>query len=450
MNRPIQLNVGQSYIVSEAVKWFKESDAMIFQYDGPPGSGKSIVLNAIVKELDLDIYTEVAPMSFIGAASLVMRTKGLYTARTAHSWCYDIVETPRKDENGEICRDSYGNIIKYTVFYPKKKLPDSIKLIIIDEAYCMPASMRPIIESFGIKILACGDQNQLPPVKDRPAFLVDGYIYHLTEIMRQTGVEDISFIANRAMRGLPLLNGYYGHSMVIDREDLTDSMLCWADVVICCTNNTRDKINAHIRYIKGYSGILPNYGERLVCRNNQWSDGVLDNFGNEIFLVNGLIGTVENQPGVESFDGKKKTFSVAFRPDLAPECLFTVDANYDYIVSDNKMRQLIKKDKYELGTMFEFAYAITCHISQGSQFHKVIYIEESMGSNIQSCLNLVGPTRADQQLIYVKNNYRPWIDYNDPIQYNLSNYERLSKVKERNNNENKWFNSKENKRYEQY
>ena len=38
-----------------------------------------------------------------------------------------------------------------------------------------------------------------------------------------------------------------------------------------------------------------------------------------------------------------------------------------------------------------------------------------MPGNIQSCLNLVGPTRADQQVIYVKNNYKPWIDYNDPI-----------------------------------
>ena len=425
------LNSDQLFVVSEAVRWFKESPEQLFQYDGPPGSGKSVVLNAIVRELGLDIYTEVAPMSFIGAASLVMRTKGLFTARTAHSWCYDVTQVPRRDDKGNIIYKDNGDILYTTKFLPKKSLDDRIKLIIIDEAYCMPLSMRATIEQFGIKILACGDQNQLPPVKDLPAFLVEGKIYHLTQVMRQIGIEDIIFIANRAMRNLPLLNGYYGHSMVIDREDLTDGMLMWADVVICCTNRTRDKINNHIRYIKGYSGILPNYGERVVCRNNNWEQYEIDNFGNEINLVNGLIGTVVNQPGVEDFNRENNTFKLLFQPDLVPECTFVANANYDYITSAHESRQFIKNDKYEEGIMFEFAYAITCHISQGSQFHKVIYIEESMGGNIQHCLNLVGPTRADQQLIYVKNNYRPWKDYDDPIQPQLSNYKRISRVKDR-------------------
>lgn len=444
------LNPDQQFIVSEAVNWFKNSNELIFQYDGPPGSGKSVVLNEIVRQLKLDIYKEVAPMSYIGAASLVMRTKGLYSSRTAHSWCYDIVQVPRKDSNGNIIYKENGDVLYTTRFVPKKKLDEDIKLIIIDEAYCMPLSMRPVIENFGIKILACGDQNQLPPVKDAPAFLNSGKIYHLTQIMRQIGIEDIVFIANRAMRNLPLLNGYYGHSMVIERDDLSDSMLLWADVIICCTNRTRDKINAHIRYIKGYTSPLPCYGERLVCRNNNWLIEAIDNFGNTINLVNGLIGTVENQPGVEDYNRKNNTFKIVFRPDLVPECVFTPDINYDYITSDYEMRQIIKNDRYEEGMMFEYAYAITCHISQGSQFHKVIYIEESMGGNIQHCLNLVGPTRADQQLIYVKNNYKPWKDYNDPVNPKLSNTTRISKAKERKEKDNtyKGYKSRKEKYYE--
>ncbi len=441
------LNSDQRFIVNAAVDWFKNSTEQLFQYDGPPGSGKSVVLNAIVKELGLNIYKEIAPMSFIGAASLVMRTKGLFTARTAHSWCYDVVQIPRRDDQGNIIYKDNGDILYTSKFLPKKKLGEDIKLIIIDEAYCMPLSMRSTIENFGIKILACGDQNQLPPVKDLPAFLVDGKIYHLTQIMRQIGIEDIVFIANRAMRSLPLLNGYYGHSMVIDREDLTDGMLLWADVVICCTNRTRDKINNHIRYIKGYSGALPCYGERLVCRNNNWEDFEVDDFGNKINLVNGLIGTIENQPGVEDFNRKNNTYRILFRPDLVPECLFVANANYDYITASYETRNAIKNDKYEEGMMFEYAYAITCHISQGSQFHKVIYIEESMGGNIQHCLNLVGPTRADQQLIYVKNNYKPWQDYNDPMPQQLSNYKRIEKVKQRANKAKEYSYKYNNKKY---
>ena len=443
----ITLNAGQQFIVDEAIDWFKNSSEQVFQYDGPPGSGKSIVLNAIVKALKLDVYTEVAPMSFIGAASLVMRTKGLYSAKTAHSWCYEIVDVPKKDEFGNVVRNQRtGKPIYAVKFRPKSKLDKRIKLIIIDEAYCMPANMRPVIEKFGIKIIACGDQNQLPPVKDRPAYLVSGKIYHLTQIMRQIGIDDIIFIANRAMLGLPLLNGYYGHSMVIDRENLTDGMLLWADAIICCKNATRDKINEHIRNIKGFYTDLPCYGERVVCRNNNWNTTVLDNNGNEIALVNGLIGTVQNQPGPESLDLNNYTFTLSFAPDLAP-VNFTVDANYDYMISEHGTRQILKQDKYEEGAMFEFAYAITCHIAQGSQFHKVIYIEESMQGNIQSCLNLVGPTRADQQLIYVKNNYKPWINYNEPKK-NYKTNKRIEDAKKRFNSTPKKYGSNQNNSYD--
>ena len=92
----MDLNAGQRFIVEKAIDWYYNSPEQLFQYDGPPGSGKSVVLNAIVKTLGLNVYTEVAPMSFIGAASLVMRTKGLYSAKTAHSWCYDAVDVPKK------------------------------------------------------------------------------------------------------------------------------------------------------------------------------------------------------------------------------------------------------------------------------------------------------------------------------------------------------------------
>ena len=428
------LNPDQEFVTNAAVDWFFNSNDQVFQYDGPPGSGKSVVLNEIVKRIGLNINTEVAPMSFIGAASLVMRTKGLINSKTAHSWCYEVYNVPKRDLNGNIVYKNNDEVLYTHAFKPKQSLGDTIKLIIVDEAFCMPRSMRPVIEKFGIKILACGDQDQLPPVKDKPAFLIDGKIYHLTQVMRQAGMDDIIYIANRARLGLPLLNGYYGNSLVIDRDDLTDSMLLWADAIICCTNKTRDKLNKHIRYIKGYpNSALPNYGERVVCRSNNWDIAAIDRYHNEINLVNGLIGTIVNQPSVSNYDAKTNTFNLRFTPDLAPECVFDTKANYDYMVADSKIRPAIKEDPYEIGDMFELAYAITCHIAQVSQFHRVIYIEESMPGNIQSCLNLVGATRADQQLIYVKNNFKAWKEYNDPYEPLISpGFEkRLNKIKAR-------------------
>ena len=430
------LNADQEYVVQKAVNWFKYSDEPLFQYDGPPGSGKSVVLYEIIRRLGLNIDTEVAPMSFIGAASLVMRLHGFRNAKTIHSWIYDLKKTYRKDENGDIMyKDGEDKRNPYTSnkFHLKQKLDIDAKLIVIDEAYCMPRSMRADVESFGIKILACGDANQLPPVNDYPAYLVDGPIYHLSQIMRQIGIDDIIYLANRATLGIPLLNGYYGNSLVIDRENLTDEMLLWADVVICGTNYTRDKLNAHIRYIKGYQGVLPNYGEKVVCRNNNWQVHPMQKSMNrDINLVNGMIGTVCNQPNISSYNPKNKSVQIMLNCDMMQDCTFFCQANYDYLIGDFATRNIIRKRPFGRTQLIEFAYAITCHIAQGSQFHKVIYIEEDMHPSIQTCLNLVGITRADQQLIYVNKSDNPnWLSYNNPsIEANfLAHNQRVIKSK---------------------
>ena len=400
-------NDEQEFIIQKAAEWFYNGNTQVFEFAGPPGAGKSFVLNAIVDRLGLDPLTEIAPMSFTGSASLVMRMKGLVSARTAHSWIFTIVPEPMKDTKGKVMMDKLMNCpIMVPKFIPIKTLDPKIKLIIIDEAYSMPRSLRKTIEKFGLKILACGDPNQLPPVNDEPAFLYDPQnVYMLTKCMRQLGRDDINFISNRVSMGLPLLNGFHGNSLVIDAEDLTDGMLLWADVVICGKNKTRDAINKKIRTLKGYTSDLPSYGEKIVCRNNNWLEGIKADNGYEINMCNGLMGTVVNNPDVSSFDGKM--FSVDFMPDLSPSTIFMNSrCNYNHMISDNENRLKIRNNKWEPGNKMEFAYCITSHIAQGGQFHKVVYIEEYMHPSIQNKINLVGASRADQQLIYVKRSYQ--------------------------------------------
>ena len=400
----IVLNEEQQLVVDKAVDWFYKSDEPVFQYDGVPGAGKSVVLMEIIRKLDLDILTETAPMSFTGTASLVMRMKGFINAKTAHSWIYHVEAVPMKDKDGNIVKDLLLNVpIMIPRFRLVHKLDDSIKLIVIDEGYCLPKTVGEHIKRFGKKILVCGDQNQLPPVNDEPAFLTEGKIYHLTKCMRQLGREDISFIAGRAGLGLPLLSGYHGNSLVINRSALTDDMLLWADIIICGTNRTRDEINTRVRKLKGYTSDLPQYGEKVVARSNNWLEGVELSNGTEINITNGLVCKVLSQPDVSSYDGEQ--FSMTIAPELAPNAIFfNTRCNYKHMISDYKIRDAIRKNKYSKGNMFEFAYAITTYLSQGGQWSKVVYIEEYMHGDIQKPMNLVGASRADTSLIYVKMN----------------------------------------------
>ena len=394
------LNEEQEYVANEAVKWYYNSYEQVFQFDGGPGTGKSVVLNEIIRRIGLDPLIEVAAMAYIGSASLVMRMRGLINAKTIHSWIYQVQEVNARDEKGNVVIDTLLNVpIKIPKFIKVSNLGKYIKLIVVDEAFTVPLYMRKELETFGIKILACGDQFQLPPVNDVPGFLTNGKIYHLTQVMRQSGRDDIIYLVNRVRAGLPLLNGYYGNSMVIDQKDITDNMLLWADQVICCKNKTRDYLNHKMRSILGYNSELPQYGEKVVCRKNNWLEKVQFTNGGDLNLVNGLMGRVVSNPDISTFDGK--LFSMDFVPDLVPNVVFEQSrCNYRHMISDFKTRNAIKNNRYEFGNMFEFGYSITDHVAQGSQWKKVLYIEEKVDPSIQINLNVVGASRPEQQLIF--------------------------------------------------
>lgn len=395
-------NPEQEFIINEAVKWKHDRTNRLFQYDGKAGTGKSVIMNEMIKRMGLNPVNQIAAMSYIGSASILMRMRGLLNAKTIHSWVYDIQETVLRDENGRIMMDQLLNVpIKVPRFVPRDKLPEEIELIVIDEGYTVPFKMKSQIEKFGKKILVGGDQGQLPPINDGPAYLANGQIYHLNTVMRQGDRADIINLANDLRVGVNPINGLYNNILVINRDMLTDDMLIWADAVICGRNNTRDYYNKKIRSILGYSGKLPQYGEKIVCRKNNWLQKVsLDN-GGEISLVNGLIGTVLNSPDISSYDGKM--FSLNFRPDLINIKFEDLRCNYKFMTSEMAIRDTIKNNRYEPGNMFEFAYALTGWIAQGSQWDNVIYIEEPSHPQIRNQLNYVGATRAVKNLIYVKS-----------------------------------------------
>ena len=65
---------------------------------------------------------------------------------------------------------------------------------------------------------------------------------------------------------------------------------------------------------------------------------------------------------------------------------------------------MLSEFEVDEGEKFEFGYAITAHLSQGSQFDNVIVIDEPMMGNINERLAYVAITRARKRLIYVKRN----------------------------------------------
>ena len=93
-------------------------------------------------------------------------------------------------------------------------------------------------------------------------------------------------------------------------EQLTDDMIRSANILLCGTNATRERLTKLVREeILGFRGTLPNYGEKVICRQNDFNN-CIDGIG----LGNGLTGIVTEPPDISEFDGK--TFKMSFKPDL--------------------------------------------------------------------------------------------------------------------------------------
>jgi exodeoxyribonuclease-5 len=387
----------QEWLVQDICKWYKHSSKQVYEYAGGAGRGKSVVMNAAIYRLGLEPST-VLPMAYTGAASLVMRTKGLYNAKTIHSHLLKPIEEFLLKDGKLVYNEYFNRPTRRLGFEPVDT--SFASLFGIDEGGTVPYGMKSEIEGRDKKIIVAGDLDQLPPVKDKPAYLTGDDVKIIHKPMRQAEDSGIFHISERARLGLPIHKGWYHNALVIDEDELTDEMIKHCDIMICSVNKTRDYWNNHVRRnILGITQDLPTHGERLICRKNNWLKDV-----DGINLVNGLIGQVSNYPNVSSFTGK--TFNIDFLPNLIDQSFIEIPVDYNYFTAPYSMKNEIKNDRYNEGEKFEFAYCISSYLSQGSEFANVIYIEEDFIPTIQKNTNYVGASRAKNFLIYVKKKRR--------------------------------------------
>lgn len=396
----MQLNDSQERVVQQAIHWFRNSSEQTFEFTGEAGTGKSVVLQEIIRRLGLNEY-QYMPMAYTGQAAIVMRLKGFTNARSIHSYLYEVREVLKFVENDVIVNSTFNvpeTCLQFSLKTPKS-IPEQIKLFVIDEGYMVPQSMRRDIESFGRKVLVAGDSGQLPPVSGQPAYLTGYDVKRLTQIMRQAEGDPIIYLAHRARRGQPIHCGMYGNNvLVIEDRDLSDAMLKATNVVVCGTNVTRDMMNRYIRgNIRNIYSDFPIYGDRVICRNNNW---FIER--DHISLTNGLVGTVVNMPDLSGYTGD--TLNIDFVPDLGNVLFNDLSIDYKYLRAPYQERNRLKSLPYKTGEKFEYAYALTTYLAQGAEYPYGIYIEEFLRSNIQNQLNYTGITRFRNGMIYVKKS----------------------------------------------
>ena len=256
-------------------------------------------------------------------------------------------------------------------FTLKKKLFKKLKLLVLDEAGMVNKQIAQDLLSFGIPIIVLGDLNQLPPVIGEPFFLKEPNVI-LTKIMRQAEDNPIIYLSQRVLNDEPLQYGSYGQSNIIRKSDMNDFLLKEADIVLTGTNNLRNEINTifreNIYNIKKLD--IPQIGEKIICRKNNWNRCINDT----IYMTNGMSGLI-SYIDMESFNGK--SIKLDFQPDFLNKKFKNVVVDYKRLFSTPGKDY--DNDPYSFTRdQFEFAYAITVHLSQGSQYKNVVFLNERM------------------------------------------------------------------------
>lgn len=362
---------------------------------GYAGTGKSTLVKFIVNALDID-EDYVCYIAYTGKAAKVLREKGCPNAMTAHRLLYQ--SFPRADGT----------------FYHKIKRPLDwpYKLIIVDEISMLPKEIWELLLSHKIHVICLGDPFQLPPIGEDNQVLYNPHIF-LDEIMRQAQESEIIRLTMDIRNGKSLSLFKGNEVQVIDQKDMVGGMYGWADQIIVAKNATRRDVNTGMRkMLFDVEDNTPVEGDKIICLRNDWE--TVTEAGD--VLVNGTIGTLSNIKFNHNHPFLKPQMIADFLPDdytdldvqTSPHDLYFRDLNIDYkllttgepTVTEKNFRRFPKQFR---PLTFDYGYCITCHKAQGSEYDKVLVLEEFLRGNDHDRWLYTAATRAKEKLVIVRN-----------------------------------------------
>lgn len=325
------------------LEWYtsRKPTKQIFKLFGYAGTGKSTLARHFAENVDGD--TSFA--AFTGKASLVMRKAGCHGARTIHSLIY-IADQDKT--TGEV-----------TYHLNKQSSLKDSKLLIVDECSMVNEQIGKDLMSFGKPILVLGDPAQLPPVEGTGFFTSGKPDIMLTEIHRQAKDNPIIYLATMVRNGDLPEEGTYGDSRVVSKISSKDALD--ADQILVGRNITREDMNSKMRKLLKYTSDLPMKNEKLICLKN---DKYLNIFNGGMFTV--------LDPLQQKFKTQFSRYMVqSDDEDRQPLILKVHNSFFMPEVPIPHWKTLAGSQSVD------FAYAITTHRSQGSQWENITIIDES-------------------------------------------------------------------------
>lgn len=332
-----RLSASQSNAAEQVRSWLRtwrpRGQKPFFYLAGFAGTGKTTIARELASSVSRASFA-----SFTGKAAHVMRSKGCVGAKTIHSLIYSYED----DESG---KPTFS-------LNEESEILDS-DLVVIDECSMVGPEIGEDLLSFGRPVLVLGDPAQLPPVSGAGFFTSGEPDVLLTEVRRQDLESPILRLATDIREGAPLELSNDPRCRVARKSDVMRETWPDYDQVIVGTNALRRRLNSEIRGMLGRGDWVPKPSERVICLRNNRKTG----------LFNGQIWGVDRCEE----QGKKLVLSVS------EDGRGVVCPVHPEPFRGEKINERTRRSADE----FDFAYAVTCHKSQGSEWDSVLVFDQS-------------------------------------------------------------------------
>ena len=410
-----ELSKEQTEAYDAIQQWLKEEEKQEFHLGGFAGTGKTFLLQYLVNEYSKRIHC-CAPTG--KAASVLQKKMPTKRVTTIHSALYSPIEPDsetlrqlmekRKEAIGEgenvdalderIEEEKKELAAKKLTF--QSKASDIIRgdLVVIDEASMVTKDMRRDLAATGGKILFVGDPGQLPPVGDGGWFLKEPFDYVLEDVHRQAMDSPIIRLSMDIRFDCINRNDYqFEDCKCVTRSSVSEEEWLAANQVITGRNVSRRQINRFYRKRKWKDrgadlSVFPVAGDKLICLKNEYR--------HQTFFVNGIQAFAIN-------DAARNKEMDLLSLDLLYEDKEIMEVSVDTFPFSVHYNEHVTELPWQLTRhlrKFDYAYAITVHKSQGSEWDSVIVADDYMNAGDKEFRRrwlYTAVTRAKKKLIWI-------------------------------------------------
>ena len=362
----IELSKDQKKWFNICYDWYNDSrykSHSSLVLSGFAGTGKTTVFGFLVDKFHTD-GLNVACATFTGKASHVLATKLNPYYNNYIGTIHGLIYKPLIDKHGMLTGFSRAKTIDYD-------------LIMVDECSMINHDIYKDLLSFGVPVIFIGDSAQLPPVSQDNFNIFEKTEYELTSIHRQAENSPIIKLSMRIRNGEYIDCGMFGKGcakMSWDDERAQKAIFTHNpmddDIILCGMNKTRVAINQLIREKQNFDRPEPKIDDKIVCLQNN----------HDLGIQNGRIGFVKN---IELYKKYAFIMEMEFGDKYTTKHIVYKNGfnsihqeKYFKMCTDNRVKNDLIDTKFKKLDLFDFGYGITVHKSQGSEWDRVILIEE--------------------------------------------------------------------------